>query len=63
MLTKGEHHTAVAGNGKESAVPHADYNQCEQHNGAVLAEDVEKDLEDWLPSAGIDSLVKVLDGK
>ena len=44
-------------------MPHADYNQCEQHDSAVLAEDVEKNLEDWLPSAGIDSLVKVLDGE
>ena len=44
-------------------MPDADDDDCKEHDRAVLAEDVEKDLEDGLPVVAADGGVEVLDGE
>ena len=44
-------------------MPHADDDEREKHNRAVLRKDVEQNLQHWLASRGANSAVKVLDRK
>ena len=63
VAAKSEHHSTVRGHRKQAAVPHADDDQGEENNRAVLAKDVNEDLQNGLAIGGIQCIVEVLDGE
>lgn len=61
VAREGEHHARVARHAEEAAVPHAEDDETEEHERAVLAEDVDQDLQHRLPVGGGEGRLEVLD--
>lgn len=58
---KGEHHSRVAGQAEEAAVPNAQHDQDHQHDASCVAAGILQDLQHGL--RGSKDCVKVLDGE